>query len=251
MNKQLNFGFKLQQGFSLIEMAIVMVIVGALLGGLLVSLSSTQEMNNRNSAESEIDEIMEALYGYAQATGRLPCPATATSNGAEDPVGGGNCNQPYGFVPSATLGLSGSLNGDGLLMDPWLNPYRYAVSQANGDAFTEVPTLPSAAPPAGIRGITIPSLTPDLRVCGEAACTNIVASGLPAVVLSMGADWAEFTGADADATENAEGTTAGYRHGNDVNYVSSGYIEDVFDDVVRWMSPNLLYTRMISAGQLP
>lgn len=236
-----------QQGFSLIEMAIVTVIVGALLGGLLLSVAALRENNLRNEAELKIEEIIEALYGYAQTNGRLPCPATFDSDGAENPVGGGNCVRDDAFVPAATLGLSGAVNGDGLLVDPWQNPYRYSVSDVSTNAFTSTPVI---APPAGIRGFW-PALAGDLRVCAEAACTNIVGNQIPAVVLSQGTDWAEFTGADADATENAEATRSGYRHNNDLNFVSTNYIEDVYDDIISWVSPNLLYTRMISAGQLP
>jgi hypothetical protein len=96
------------------------------------------------------------------------------------------------------------------------------------------------------------TLNPDLRVCAQAACTDVIASSVPVVVFSMGADWAEFTAADVDATENSgEATVAGYRMANDNDFVSTGYIEDVFDDQLVWISANILFTRMISAGQLP
>lgn len=228
-------------GFSLIEMAVVLVILGFLLGGLLISLSTTRELGLRNEAEAQIDEILEALYGFAQANGRLPCPATASSNGAEAPVGGGNCTQRFGFVPSATLGLSGAVNTDGLLVDPWQSAYRYNVTNANGNAFTTA---------GGMRTIGMGALAPNLRVCTDAACGTVIASTIPAVVVSLGSDWASFTG--ADSVENSgEATVAGYRHANNLDFASANYIEDVYDDVIAWMSPNLLYSRMISARQLP
>lgn len=234
---------KTSSGFSLLEMAIVLVIVSALLGGLLISLSATQEMNRRGATESQLQDIVEALYGFAQATGRLPCPATATSNGAEAPLGGGNCDRTHGFVPAVTLGISGQVNDDRLLVDEWLNPYRYSVTAANGNAFTTV---------NGMSATGMGLLTPNLRVCDAAACANVIANGVPVVVLSMGADWADFNAADVDATENAgEATHSGYRMPNDSDFVSTGYIEDVFDDMITWVSPNILFTRMISAGQLP
>lgn len=228
-------------GFSLIELAVVMLIVSALLGGLMVSLGTTREIGNRDEAEDMLATINEALYGFAQANGRLPCPATAASFGAEAPLGGGNCTQTHGFVPAATLGLSGATNDDGLLNDPWLNPYRYSVTTANAGAFTTG---------GGMRAIGMAALAPSLRVCDSAACSSEIASAVPVVVMSMGADWAAFTA--ADAVENSgETTIAGYRHGNDANFVATGYIEDVFDDIVTWLAPGILYTRMIAAGQLP
>lgn len=234
---------KSQHGFSLIEMAVVMVIVGALLGGLLVSLSSTREIGFRNDTEDQIGEIIEALYGFAQANGRLPCPATAASAGAEAPLGGGNCTQDYGFVPSATLGLSGAVDNNGLLVDPWLSPYRYNVTTSNGNAFT-------TAGAGSMQTVGISNLTPDLRVCTDAACGTVIANSLPAVVVSLGPNWASFSGTD-EVENSGEATVAGFRHANNLDFASSGYIEDVFDDTLSWMSPNILYTRMISAGQLP
>jgi prepilin-type N-terminal cleavage/methylation domain-containing protein len=239
----INPKIKAERGFSLLEMAVVLVIVSALLGGLLMSLGATQEMNRRNATEARLQEIVDSLYGFAQVTGRLPCPATAGSGGAEAPVGGGACTRDHGFVPAVTLGISGPVNDDGLLLDEWLNPYRYSVSDANGNAFTTA---------NGMRGVGMAALNPDLRVCAQAACVDVIASSVPVVLLSMGADWAEFTAADVDATENSgETTVAGYRMANDDDFVSTGYIEDVFDDQLVWISANILFTRMISAGQLP
>ena len=230
-------------GFSILEMAVVLVILSILLGGVLMSLSQAQETKYRAEAEQQVSQLTEALYGFAQANGRLPCPATAASGGFEAPVGGTACTQRYGFIPSATLGLTGTVNAQGLLIDPWLSPYRYAVTNANGNAFTS---------PNGMRNATITALTPTFRICAAAACGTVIANAVPAVVMSLGPDWATFTGAAVDATENSgEATIAGYRHGNDNDFVSTGYIEEVFDDVITWISPNILYTRMISAGQLP
>ncbi len=231
------------RGFSLLEVSIVMFILSIMLGGVLLSISSTRELNNRTETEALLEDVMDALYGFAQATGRLPCPATAASNGAEAPAGGGSCTQQFGFVPSATLGLSGSVNDDGLLLDGWNSPVRYTVTTSNGDAFTTA---------NGMRNTTMANLTPDLRVCADAACATVIADSLPVVLVSLGADWATFDAADVDATENAgEQTIAGYSHGNDLDFVSADYIEDSFDDLISWMSASILYTRMISAGQLP
>lgn len=239
-------------GFSLIEVAVVLVIVSALLGGLLVSLSATRQISNRNESGADIEQFIEALYGFAQANGRLPCPAISTSNGFEAPVGGSDnvtpCTQQHGFIPSATLGLSGAFNTDNLLMDPWLNPYRYSVSTTRNNAYT-------SSPPNGIANATMAVLlnvNDGLQVCTAAACGTVIADALPAVLVSMGPDWAEFTGADADATENmGEATINGYRLGNDDRFVATDFIEDVFDDLIAWPSPNILFTKMITARQLP
>lgn len=233
---------KSSKGFNLIEMAIVLLIISALLGGLLVSIGSTREINNRNAAETTMEDISEALYGFAQATGRLPCPATPTSAGVEDPVGGGNCARDYGFVPAATLGLSGPVNGDSLLMDDWLNPYRYSVSSALGNSYTT----------ANFGGLTIAQLanSADLRVCSAPDCATVLANNLPAVIISLGANWASFTSAE-EVENSGERTVSGYRLPDDTDFVSTGYNETLFDDLLNWVSPNILVSRLIAAGQRP
>ena len=68
-----------QNGFTLIEMAIVLMIVGLLLGGLLVPLSAQMDQRNISDTQKAMSEIKEALIGYAMANGRLPCPAVPTT----------------------------------------------------------------------------------------------------------------------------------------------------------------------------
>lgn len=238
---------KASSGFTLVEMAIVMVIVALMLGGLMMSLSQTTENTRRSDARTQLDGIVEALYGYAQANGRLPCPATPATNGAESPVGGGACSLQHGFVPSATLGLSGAVNGDGLLLDPWNTPYRYSVTTANSNAFTTV---------GGMQAATMAGLSPNLRVCREAACSNPIATTLPVVIICVGKNWANFTSANeianaGEATVGGGPTGLVYRVANNRDFVSAGYNQSTFDDLISWLSPNILYTKMIAAGKLP
>jgi len=234
-------------GFTLVEMAIVMVIISLMLGGLMMSLSQTTENTRRSDVQAQLAEITEALYGYAQANGRLPCPATPTSNGTELPVGGGACVRQHGFVPSATLGLRGAVNADGLLLDPWNNPLRYSVTTTNSNAFTTTNRMQTT---------TMAILAPDLRICREAACSNVIASTIPVVILSMGKNWPAFTSAD-EVANAGEATVGGgpsgvvYRMPGNNDFVSTGYNESTFDDLITWISPHILYARMITAGKLP
>lgn len=232
-------------GFSLIEMAVVMVIVSTLLGGLLLSLSQVRESNDRSDTDKILSQITDALYGFAQANGRLPCPATTTSVGAEARNAGPTflCTRQYGFVPWATLGLSGPINADSLLVDSWLSPYRYNVTTQNGQAFTRTGQMQAT-------GIT--ALLPNLQICSASACGagNVLVNSAPAVIVSLGANFATFTSADERAN-SGEANRNGYRHANNLNFVSARYDETNFDDMITWLSPNILYTKMIAAGQLP
>ncbi|MFH1216373.1 MAG: prepilin-type N-terminal cleavage/methylation domain-containing protein [Pseudomonadota bacterium] len=236
-----------QSGFTLIEMAVVLVILGLLLGGLLMPLGQSLENTRRSDANAQLAGVEDALYGFAQANGRLPCPATPASSGREAPLGGGVCTRQHGFVPSTTLGLSGGVNADGLLLDAWGNPLRYSVTTANGSAFTTA---------NGMRVTGLAALVPNLRICGDVPCATLIGTTIPAVVVSMGKNWAAFTAADEVA--NAGETTvsggpsgATYRIANNLDFVLGGYSEINYDDLITWLSPNILYTRMIAAGQLP
>jgi hypothetical protein len=102
----------------------------------------------------------------------------------------------------------------------------------------------------GGASVQVLASTADLQVCDSASCAVVVANALPAVVLSMGADWAAFTSAD-EVENSGEATVAGFRMPNDVNFVTSGYIEDGFDDMLNWVSPSILVSKLIAAGQLP
>ena len=81
-------------GFTLIEIAITLVIVALLLGGFIGSMSIRIEQQERQKTQVMMDETKEALYGFAAGNGRLPCPDT-NGDGREDPT--------IVAVPSATI----------------------------------------------------------------------------------------------------------------------------------------------------
>lgn len=143
-----------QHGFSLIEIALVLMIVGIALGGIAAALGPQLDNKNVRDTQESIKEASEAIMAFAMVNRRLPCPAAATSGGQEqwctNAIGGcgavitppavapahGRCaNSNNGFVPAATLGLGGR-GVNGLTQDSWGFGLRYAVSQGvyNGTA---------------------------------------------------------------------------------------------------------------------
>lgn len=246
-----------QAGFTLIEMAMVLMIVALLLGGLLPTISSQAEQRHENDTRKQLDEIQQALIGYAIINGRLPCPATSTSNGAESPAGGGNCTTFYnGFVPAATLGLSSASNA-GLVLDSWGNPIRYAITNVSAtvSGFNGGTAFNVFSFPGGIGAVGISNLSPNLLVCASAtgisgsscggAGNSLTTNGVPAVIFSTGKDGPPGSGIDEQANLD-----------NNQTFVShapspSGAANGSFDDIIIWMSPNVLVNRMVSAGKLP
>ena len=67
-----------QAGFTLIELAVVIVVIALLLGSILVPLTSQVEQRKVLETQKTLDEIKEALIGFAMINGRLPRPATSS-----------------------------------------------------------------------------------------------------------------------------------------------------------------------------
>jgi prepilin-type N-terminal cleavage/methylation domain-containing protein len=253
------------RGFSLIELAVGMVIIALLLGSLLVPL--TTQVGQRRTIETQkaLEDVKEAVLGFALANGRLPCPALLASNtgmesfctnggagacGAEILVpaaanpGHGRCSSAYGFVPGVALGLA-STDARGYGIDAWGSRIRYAVSTANAFAFTAT---------NGMRNTTLSVLAPDLHVCatstGIAATTcgaaTVLTSSAPAVIYSLGPNFATGgVSADEQANLNLDPVFV-FRVRSD-----PGTAGGEFDDIVTWISANVLYSRMVNAGLLP
>ncbi len=237
------------RGFSLIELAVVLVVITIFLGAILVPLTTQVAQRKTSDTQKTLEDIREALLGYAIANGRLPCPASATSNGVESfvgTVGASACTNPYnGFVPAATLGLQAT-DSRGFAIDAWGTPIRYAVTTANTSAFTTA---------NGMRTAIMAALAPNLYVCTrspgtgiQTACpaATVLTSSAPAVIYSLGPNYATGgTSADEAANLNIDQVFVFHTRSD------LGTTIGEFDDIVTWLSANVLFSRMVSAGQLP
>ncbi len=246
-------------GFTLIEVAIAVFVMTLLLGGILVPLSAQVEQRRTSETQKYLEEIKEALIGFAVTTGRLPCPASATSAGVESPSGGGACTNSYnGFVPAVTLGLA-VVDNQGFAVDPWGNRIRYAVTAWTPTAAPCNPATPPFTTTGGMSTYFSCPLAPNLLICSTAtgitgsSCNTAPAltSGVPAVIYATGKNGASGgTGLDEAANPNANSAN------NDRVFVShvpapSSVPNGEFDDIMTWLSPNVLYNRMVAAGRLP
>jgi type II secretory pathway pseudopilin PulG len=93
-------------GFTLVELALVFTIVALSMAGLMYTLSAQVEVRNFEDTRRRLDQARDQVLGFAVVNGRLPCPATSTSAGLEDPVVGGTCTTGYaGWLPARTIGF--------------------------------------------------------------------------------------------------------------------------------------------------
>lgn len=210
-----------QHGFTLTEMAVVMVIVALLVGGMILPMSAQQDIRAHAETQKLLADVTDALYGFAagHAAGDgkpyLPCPDT-DNDGIENRTGSA-CTSTFGTLPWATLGLG--------RQDAWGNALRYAITATYADSGTGF-TLLSAG---------------TLRVCAQSACSSVIASSLPAVLISRGKN-GSTTSTDADELENTDG---------DNDFVQREPVSNGYDDVVVWLPGPILLNRMIAAGKLP
>lgn len=220
-----------QRGFSLLEVGIVLVIIAALMGALLQPFGARMVERQRAQTQRQLQLVRDAILGFAAARHRLPCPAK-TDSAAE-----GDCGALSGFVSAATLGLAGRFSDDGHLLDSWGRPLRYAVSLADEDDDGNADFTTALQ----MQQLGIQALKPDLRVCASQACEIERANRVVAVIYSTGRQ----QHSSADETENLDG---------DKTFVSRDLDRagsDQFDDLVIWLSENVLYSKMIQAGVLP
>lgn len=245
----------MQHGFTLVEMAIVLVIFGLVLSALLLPLSAQRGQVAQTQTVNTLENAKQALLGFAQANGRLPCPATIGSKGLEDqtPANSGKCTQETGLLPAATLGIQ-PINPEGFAVDNWNNPIRFAVSQKNNAGV--LTTHFTTANEMSNQGMV--NLQPNLRVCNTAELINVAkCSDTPeknylinnavAVIYSTGATGAQGSNGRADELANLDGDTVFVSH--DIRLGSQSDPNE-FDHIVTWISPYVLYNAMIQAGQL-
>jgi prepilin-type N-terminal cleavage/methylation domain-containing protein len=224
---------KPQRGFSLIEIALVLVVVGLALGGLMSALGSQLENKRISDTQQALEEAKEALIGYAIINKRLPGPATSATNGvalttcATEAV----CT---GFIPWATLGSP--------KRDAWAKLIRYSVTPAYVDANITV------TPPTATKVIRT-------RVAGVLTTEP---PNVPAVIFSHGnANFGttETGGAIANGggpgnVDEISNNTGG---GTGITFIrraptASTAAGGEFDDLVVTLTSNILIARMGKAG---
>lgn len=231
----------IMRGFTLIEMAVVLIILALMLGGLFMPVSAQMDQRNYTETQKNMEEIKEALIGYALTNGHFPCPAKSASDGVEDRTGTSCTGEKrVGYLPWAELGVA--------RFDSWNHLFRYSVTPAYSSG-TKIRMTP-------LTGRDIKILTRDYD--GNQQNLSKV-DDIPVAIVSMGKNGAwgvsgngsqindSATNTDEDVNGNGDGESFFSRVYTENKEIAGGE----FDDVVVWISPNVYLNRMVSAGQLP
>jgi len=242
--------FHWECGFTLVEMAVVLAIVGLLIGSMMMTLSAQVDQRNFNETQRRLESAKEALLAFSIVNGRLPCPAAAPSGGASDglesPAGGGSCtNFLNGYLPARTLAIQPS-DSSGYAVDAWGNRIRYVVSNGSGPHFTNSTTMRTngiSTQPTTLKVCTT-STGISASLCGTYEVESLVS--IAAIVYSVGKN-GSLTPTGADELANLNNDAVFISHTPTPSTATNGE----FDDMLVWITTGALYGRLIAAGLLP
>ena len=259
-----------REGFTLVELAIVIAIVGFLLGAFLAPLRAQIDAARIRETERMLGEIRDALIGHAITRGALPCPDVAADG--IDGTAPATCTGTAleGILPFQALGVPRA--------DAWGRLFRYRVTQE----FTS-PALAGQPPGAGrldladagdvvvlTRGddpgtggrieLKHQSPTTALVRTAPALVHSAGPNGLGGIGAATGAALAFPAGGAADEIENADADAtfvsrvhsrgaAGCDDADETTAPPPPSCE--FDDVVAWISTPVLMARLVEARVLP
>lgn len=243
---------KSRRGFTLIELVVALAVIGLLLGAIMTPLATQYRVRTIKEAERNLNEVKQALIGYAMTHRRLPCPDTdSTPDGQENPIGGGTCTALEGFLPWNTLGVDAS--------DVWGRLYIYRVSPE----FTHQ-TVPGSPPAGSQLDLNDPGNINVVDRASDKTEINLTTSAA-AVIVSLGGNG--FGGTDTDFNSLAAPTGADEQENtdSDVKFVRRNYsigaatCSDTvgatpfceYDDLVTWIPEPLLKSQLVQAGRLP
>lgn len=256
----------LQRGFSLVEIAVVLVIVGLALGAGIAIFQSRVEQAQIETTRTRAEAVRQALVAYVARTYRMPCPAApgivsgaanynvemgagvggarTCTNGAGlvNNVGGvAPLGASRGTVPCTTLGLT-----EEACTDAWGGRFTYFVTNAaiqlTQDTVSGMQgtlTVHQIVPPAA--ATPTPGLAPtgnQINACSAVAGDNSCNLAAVAVVVSHGANrGGAFPPASAVAQATA-GVVSNYElenTDNDVQFIQNEYVRagaNSFDDIL-------------------
>ncbi|MDX2144080.1 MAG: prepilin-type N-terminal cleavage/methylation domain-containing protein [Rhodospirillaceae bacterium] len=172
------------RGFTLIEIAIVLVVIGLVVSGGLLAVSPVVQSAKISETKQKMARVETALLAYVISNSCLPCPAVgATASGAANAGQSQNntpgfyttgcaagCQLLQGVVPWNTLGIAEEEASDG-----WGRRFSYAL----GAGVTATSSM--------TRTTTLPTVTTSLTI-QDPAGANLITTNVAYAIISHGVD---------------------------------------------------------------
>jgi type II secretory pathway pseudopilin PulG len=244
-------------GFTLAELTVVFFIVALLMATAMFTLSAQTDQRNFEETRRRLEAARDLVLAYAVASGRLPCPGTAS--GDENPAGGGTCASPWGgFLPARTIGFQ-MTDSNGFGLDAWQNRIRYAVS-SNAIALVNcagASTQPHFTNTTNLRANGITCQPGDLVICNRSpAAVAATACDAGTAVTNQNTVVAIIFSTGKNGATGGTGVNEARNLDNNQLFVSrtpdpSTAVGGEFDDQMLWITAGELYSKLISAGRLP
>ncbi|MHB1401155.1 MAG: type II secretion system protein [Thiobacillus sp.] len=279
---------KRARGFTLIELAIVLVIMTILIGGLAMPLSAQIQARRIAETKKILDEAHETIIGFALSSATSPCtcvytldaldPATTCqaslcSARFESMTGTATFNvRPRHYLPCPDKSDDGNpattTDGDGVAEDrvggacpvddgylPWVT-----LGVANQDAWGNRLRYAVDSKFSNQAGFSDAD-NGDLRICDSSANSGAsdcgapgnVASNVVAVVMSHGPNgWGARS---VNGTTLTDPSTDNEKENADTDNTDNEFVSGTsshdFDDLVKWISADQLRGRICPAGGCP
>jgi prepilin-type N-terminal cleavage/methylation domain-containing protein len=122
----------LRAGFSLLEVAIVLIIMGVVIGAAMPSILQFRQQARLKETKERQELVVHAVAAYAVMNGRLPCPSDPEVSRGKMRKDCHTAETAMGIVPYGSLGLSEAQAKDGfhrfmtyaVPVDSWSGPNR-------------------------------------------------------------------------------------------------------------------------------
>jgi prepilin-type N-terminal cleavage/methylation domain-containing protein len=197
-------------GFNLIEMAMVLVIVGLLMNSILIPLPSQIDQKKIVATKEHLEEIKEALLGFAVLHDRLPYPAESFR---EDEIIKVRESILFDFdeayLPWINLGVG--------RYDAWGNSFRYRVR-----CFLNWNPNCSILVKDAISDLDL------IRLQGDYS----------AIIFSKGKN--------AEGDKKNDNSDRVYSQGDHVEVLD---VNKYFDDILIWLPENIVVNRLVTVGK--
>lgn len=240
------------QGFTLVELAVVLVLIGIVMTMGLKMVTSTLENASYSETKSKHELIKTALIGFLRTNGRLPCPdntgAAGLASGNEASLCNAAASDGYGVVPWITLGIPRDS-----VVDGWGNYFTYRVANGTGGSKNWTSRTVTPFDVNELRTPTAALTIQELDAANPTTTRAVVVlishgkNGFGAKTTKVG-DRLPITDAGTDEAANGTNLTTTFvlRPVNE----SPGAPNGSYDDLLTYMTPQDLLQPLLNEGTL-